>query len=185
MFLQLFKIFYKYFFYIVLIILVSSCSSVSTKTGKSDINDIIYLPSQTTEKKIAEGKNRKGSFLDNLFSKKSANTRTAAAQLYFNPHLWQASLDILSSTMPLASVDSNSGIIITDWYNLKSKNNERVKISVLVNSIELRADGIKVSIFKQIRNANTWRSSKVNPNIIKNLERKIVKKAGLLANASK
>ena len=86
--------------------------------------------------------------------------------------------------MPLASVDSNSGIIITDWYNLKSKNNERVKISVLVNSIELRADGVKVSIFKQIKNANTWRSSKVNPNIIKNLERKIIKQAGLLANAS-
>ena len=53
--------------------------------------------------------------------------------------------------MPLASVDSNSGIIITDWYNLKGKKNERVKISVLVNSIELRADGVKVSIFKQIK----------------------------------
>ena len=85
--------------------------------------------------------------------------------------------------MPLASVDSNSGIIITEWYNLKSKNNERVKISVLVNSGELRADGVKVSIFKQIKNANTWRSSKINPNIIKNLERKIIRQAGLLANA--
>ena len=87
--------------------------------------------------------------------------------------------------MPLSSVDSSSGIIITDWYNLKSKNNERVKISVLINSIELRADGVKVSIFKQVKNANTWNSSKVNPNIIQNLERKIIKKAGLLANASK
>jgi hypothetical protein len=85
--------------------------------------------------------------------------------------------------MPIASVDSNSGIIITEWYNLKSKNNERVKISVLVNSSELRADGVKVSIFKQIKNANTWRSSKINPNIIKNLERKIIRQAGLLANA--
>ena len=101
-----------------------------------------------------------------------------------NPYLWQASLEILSSTMPLSSVDSSSGIIITDWYNLKSKNNERVKISVLINSIELRADGIKVSIFKQIKNANTWNSSKVNPNIIQNLERKIINKAGLLANAA-
>ena len=36
--------------------------------------------------------------------------------------------------MPLASVDSNSGIIITDWYNLKGKENERVKISVLINT---------------------------------------------------
>ena len=83
MFSQLFKIFYRYFFYIILIILASSCSSVSTKTGRGDINDVIFLPGQTTERKIAEGKNRKGSFLDNLFSKKSANTRTAAAQFSF------------------------------------------------------------------------------------------------------
>ena len=51
--------------------------------------------------------------------------------------------------MPLASVDSNSGIIITDWYNIKGNQNERVKISVLINTQELRADGVKVSIFKQ------------------------------------
>ena len=86
--------------------------------------------------------------------------------------------------MPLASVDSNSGIIITDWYNLKSKNNERVKISVLIDSIDLRADGIKVSIFKQIKNGNTWNASKINPKVVKNLERKIINQAGLLANVS-
>ena len=50
--------------------------------------------------------------------------------------------------------------------------------------MELRADGVKVSIFKQIKNVNTWNSAKVNPKIIKNLERKIIKQAGLLANAS-
>ncbi len=179
------KFFFNYFFSIILIVLASACSSVKTETKRGDINDIIYMPSQTTERKIAEGKMRKGSFLDNLFFRKSNKSSSAPSQLSFNPHLWQASLEILSSTMPLASVDSNSGIIITDWYNLKSKNNERVKISVLVNSIELRADGVKVSIFKQIKNANAWRSSKVNPNIIKNLERKIIKQAGLLANAGK
>ena len=75
--------------------------------------------------------------------------------------LWQASLDILSSTMPLASVDSNSGIIITDWYNIKGNQNERVKISVLINTQELRADGVKVSIFKQILKSNTWKNVKL------------------------
>ena len=131
-----------------------------------------------------EVKGRGVEFLNDLFRNSSGKT-SAPNQISVNPYLWQASLEILSSTMPLSSVDSNSGIIITDWYNLKSKNNERVKISVLINSIELRADGIKVSIFKQIKNANTWNSSKVNPNIIQSLERKIIKKAGLLANASK
>ena len=159
---------------------LTNCSNLSTKSERLD-KDIVNYPdprNREYRKKIA----RNGSFFSDLF-KIDKKRRVNDVSLNINPFIWQASLDILSSTMPLASVDSNSGIIITEWYNLKSKNNERVKISVLVNSIELRADGVKVSIFKQIKNANTWRSSKVNPNIIKNLERKIIRQAGLLANA--
>ena len=166
------------------LLIFQACSSVNTETKRSDVNDIIYMPGQQIERELAESRAKGGgSVLSNIFgnSNKRASLQT---QMSVNPYLWQASLEILSSTMPLSSVDSSSGIIITDWYNLKSKNNERVKISVLINSIELRADGVKVSIFKQIKNANTWNSSKVNPNIIQNLERKIVKKAGLLASAA-
>ena len=100
--------------------------------------------------------------------------------LNINPFIWQASLDILSSTMPLASVDSNSGIIITDWYNLKGKENERIKISILVSTQELRADGVKVSVFKQVLRANAWKNANINPNIAQKLERKIITKAGSL-----
>ena len=82
--------------------------------------------------------------------------------------------------MPLASVDSNSGIIITDWYNIKGKENERVKISILVSTQELRADGVKVSVFKQILSSNTWKNVNVNPNVVQKLERKIIKRAGSL-----
>ena len=141
------------------------------------------MPHQKTERELAESKG--GSFISDIFgNNKGKNSSSREIQISVNPHLWQASLDILSSTMPLASVDSNSGIIITDWYSLKTKNNERVKITVLVNSIDLRADGVKVSIFKQIKNANTWNAAKVNPNIVANLERKIIRQASLLANAS-
>ena len=163
--------------------MLQACSSVNTETKRSDINDIIYMPGQQIERELAESRAKGGkSVLGNLFgnSNKRASLQT---QMSVNPYLWQASLEILSSTMPLSSVDSSSGIIITDWYNLKSKNNERVKISVLINSIELRADGVRVSIFKQVKNANTWNTAEVNPKIIKSLERKIIKQAGLLANA--
>lgn len=182
MFLQFYKIFYKYFLYIIIIIFATSCSSIKTRTGQQDINDVLYTKKQQGELRTINN-NNKGTALGDLFKKGSNKENYSDARLTVNPFLWKASLDILSSTMPLASVDSNSGIIITDWYNLKSKNNERVKISVLVNSIELRADGVKVSIFKQVKNANNWSSAKVNPNIIKNLERKIIQKAGSLANA--
>ena len=169
----------KFVLLFIILVLIKACSSVKTETKRTDINDVIYMPHQKIERELAESKG--GSFLNNIFGNSNKKTSNSI-QMAVNPYLWKASLEILSSTMPLASVDTNSGMIITDWYNLKAKKNERVKISVLINSIELRADGVKVSIFKQIKNANTWRSSKVNPNIIKNLERKIIKQASLLAN---
>tara|TARA_E500000178_G_scaffold242437_1_gene238975 strand:+ start:720 stop:1271 length:552 start_codon:yes stop_codon:yes gene_type:complete len=163
-------------------LILSSCSSIKTETKRTDINDVIFMPHQKIERELAE---KGGSFLGDIFgNNKGRNSNSKEIQISVNPHLWKASLEVLSSTMPLASVDSNSGIIITDWYSLKKKNNERVKITVLVNSIDLRADGVKVSIFKQIKNANTWNDAKVNPNIVANLERKIIRQAGLLANAS-
>ena len=160
--------------------IIQSCSSVKTKSEQVDINDIIYSPKQRHEREIVE----KGgdSFLKDIFMGGSKNNKSYASQLSINPHLWQASLDVLSSTMPLASVDSNSGIIISDWYNLKGKENERIKISVLVSTQELRADGVKVSIFKQTLKSNTWKNTSINPEIIQKIERKIIKKAGALAN---
>ena len=163
-------------------LILSSCSSIKTETKRSDINDIIYMPHQKTERELAEAGGK--SFLGDILGKSKQSTNSKEIQISVNPYLWKASLEVLSSTMPLASIDSNSGIIITDWYNLKSKNNERVKISVLIDSIDLRADGIKVSIFKQIKNGNTWNAAKINPKVVKNLERKIINQAGLLANVS-
>ena len=158
-----------------------SCSSIKTETKRGDINDVIYLPRQQAEREIAEQGG--GSFIRDLFGNNSNSNRGDSLQLPVNPHLWQASLDILSSTMPLASVDSNSGIIISDWYNIKGSQNERVKISVLINTRELRADGVKVSVFKQMLKSNTWTNIKVDPIVVTKLERKIVKRAGSIANS--
>lgn len=182
MFLQFLKVIHKYFYYII-ILSITACSSVTTKTGKQNIDDIIYSKREQAENRTIR---HKGTFFKDLFNpnKGSKIESSSGKQLAVNPFLWQASLDILSSTMPLSSVDSNSGIIITDWYTIKNKNNERVKISVLISSKELRADGVKVSIFKQVQIANSWNNSKVNPKIIMNLERKIIQKAASLSNSN-
>ena len=170
----------KLYFIIFIVLVLQSCSSVTTKTKQQDLDDIIYMPGEKMLRKKAEKK--PGRFLNELFSNKAENN--TSSQLSINPFLWQASLDILSSTMPLASVDSNSGIIISDWYTVKNKNNERVKISILISTQELRADGIKVSIFKQILKTNTWNNTKVDPIIVQQVERKILKRAGSLANSN-
>ena len=159
------------------ILFLTNCSGISTKTDRLD-KDIVKYP-DPRQRAIAKKLKNQGSFLKDIF-KGNKKREINAVSLNINPFIWQASLDILSSTMPLASVDSNSGIIITDWYNLKGKDNERIKISVLVSSQELRADGVKVSVFKQVLRSNTWKNVNVNPNIIQKLERKIITKAGYL-----
>ena len=178
------KLYMNYLLKLLVIIISSiiySCTSVKTETKKSDINDVIYSPRQKQEREMAEKGG--GSFVRDLFVGKSgSNSSSGGVELSVNPHLWQASLDILSSTMPLASVDSNSGIIISDWYNIKNSKNERVKISVLIKSRELRADGLKVSVFKQRFSSNAWNNIQTNPKIVQNLERKIITRAGSLAN---
>ena len=175
-----YKISIQILLYLALLFIIfffTNCSNISTKSERLD-KDIIKYPDprqRAVRKKIGE----QGSFLRNIF--KSDNKRNVnSVSLNINPFIWQASLDILSSTMPLASVDSNSGIIITDWYNLKGKENERIKISILVSTQELRADGVKVSMFKQILKSNAWKNVNVNPNIVQKLERKIITKAGSL-----
>ena len=159
------------------IFFLTNCSNISTKSERVDQEVVDYPDPRMRAIKKRQGS--QGSFLSDIFkSDNKKNINSISSNI--NPFIWQASLDILSSTMPLASVDSNSGIIITDWYNLKGKENERIKISVLVSTQELRADGIKVSMFRQILKSNTWKNVNVNPNIVQNLERKIIVKAGSL-----
>jgi hypothetical protein len=73
--------------------------------------------------------------------------------LSVNQYLWQASLQTLEF-LPLASIDSSGGVIVTDWYSTSAAPNEKVKVCVYIMSNMLRADAIKVIVYKQIRAAN-------------------------------
>ena len=59
--------------------------------------------------------------------------------------------------MPLASADPFGGVIITDWFSPPETPNERFKMTVYILDTRLRADGIRVALFKQERNgAQGW-----------------------------
>jgi len=61
--------------------------------------------------------------------------------------MWRASIEILDF-IPLSSADYGGGIIITDWYSENEENNS-VKIMVRFLSNEIRADGVKVTVFNK------------------------------------
>jgi hypothetical protein len=166
------------YYIIIITLIVSACSDSNVE--KFDAEKAIYSPKDYEQIKSIR---KDGSFLRDLFGAGSQNNNNNQdSSLNINPYLWKASLNILSSNMPLVSIDSYSGVIISDWYSLKGKSNERVKISILVNTKELRADGLNVKIFKQVLKGNSWLSTDISPNVAINLERKIIQKAGMLSN---
>ena len=94
-----------------------------------------------------------------------------------NSFLWRASLDTLSF-MPLASADPFGGVIITDWFSPPETPGERFKINLYILDRRLRADGIKVALFRQERGAgNEWLDARVEAATATQLENAILRRA--------
>lgn len=79
-----------------------------------------------------------------------AKAPSDAPAIGVNGYLWRASLDTLAF-MPLASADPYGGVIITDWYTNPEKPDERFKCTVYILDSRLRADGLNVTVFKQVK----------------------------------
>jgi hypothetical protein len=100
-----------------------------------------------------------------------------------NSYLWHATLDTLSF-MPLASADPFGGVIITDWYSSPQDLNERMKVTIYILDRRLRADGIKIAVFRQTRSNEGWVDAPVNAETSTKLEDAILTRARELRLAS-
>ena len=79
--------------------------------------------------------------------------------------------------MPLASADPFGGVILTDWYTDTQKPNERIKINAFVMGRELRADGIRVRTFRQVKKGNTWNDAQNSEETARKLEDAVLSRA--------
>ena len=94
-----------------------------------------------------------------------------------NSYLWRATLDTLAF-MPLASADPYGGVIITDWYSNPEKPDERFKATVYILDSRLRADGLNVAVFKQVKDATgNWTDAATAGQTETDLENAILTKA--------
>ena len=62
--------------------------------------------------------------------------------------MWRATIEILDF-IPLNNADYGGGIIITDWYNEDGSGKDSIKIMVRFLSNEIRADGLKVTVYNK------------------------------------
>ncbi len=83
------------------------------------------------------------------------NNDRSATTLRVNPFIWKSTLETIHF-MPLASIDSNSGMILTDWYISAKNPNERVKLTIQVMDQDLSVSAIKVTAYKQKLQNGQW-----------------------------
>ena len=102
-----------------------------------------------------------------------------------NSYLWRATLDTISF-LPVISADPFGGVILTDWYAPPETPNERFKLNVYVLGRALRADGIQVSVFRQMLDpAGLWRDSTVEADAGRKIEDSILTRARQLRNETR
>jgi len=102
-----------------------------------------------------------------------------------NSYLWRASLDTIAF-MPVTSADPFGGVIITDWFSPSETPAERFKLNVYVLGRALRADGIRVSVFRQVDDGTgNWRDAAVEQGADRKLEDAILTRARQLRNETR
>ncbi len=112
-----------------------------------------------------------------LFGGAEDEVQKGGSTIGVNSFLWRASLDTLSF-MPFADVDPHGGVIITDWYEDPDHRGERFKINVFILGTDLRVDMLRLTVFKQAKDANgNWRDIRVPDDLARQMEDAILSRA--------
>lgn len=101
----------------------------------------------------------------------NANDKNAGKNpLGVNSFLWRATLDTLSF-LPITAADPFGGTILTDWYEDVDATGERFKVNVLILDRQLRADSLKISTFRQKKDAKgNWADAPTDAKLGRKLE---------------
>lgn len=94
-----------------------------------------------------------------------------------NSFLWRATLDTLAF-LPMASADPWGGVILTDWYEDPQAPGERFKVNALILDRQLRADSLKISVFRQKKDKNgNWMDAATDATLARKLEDTVLTRA--------
>lgn len=114
--------------------------------------------------------------------KKNRHEEDGGGGIGVNSFLWRATLDTVSF-LPMSSADPFGGVVITDWYSPAASPSERLKLNIYILSRALRADGVRVAVFRQVQDSTgTWRDAQVPEQVGVDVEDAILTKARQLRN---
>lgn len=115
--------------------------------------------------------------------KKGTASDAGSGALGVNAFLWRGALDTLSF-MPLAQADPFGGVIITDWYQPPAATGERFKATAYILGRQLRADGVRVALFRQVQQSGQWVDAPVSQATTSEVENKVLARARELRSQS-
>jgi hypothetical protein len=169
----------KILYYPVITLFLLSLASIIVSCGPlkpkyTDLRKIPGDPKGKRERNIREGR---GFRLMGVIDKKNSGN----FQFSSSNEMWRATLDLLDFT-PLSNVDYSGGIIITDWFSESSDQNP-IKITVRFLSSEIRADGLRVIIYRKIckkNDKNNCKTIKENTTLGQEIKLAILKKAAII-----
>ncbi len=155
-------------FSLFILLTLCACSDNIQKETKAPVD-------KEDQRKLGFGSIAGEDFLTFGPGKKSRSGQMMAPTV--NPYLWRASLDTINF-MPLTSADAMGGVIVTDWYVTPQNQNERLKATVFIKDQVLRADALKVIVYKQTKlRDGSWANSNSDPAVATELENIILTKA--------
>lgn len=93
-----------------------------------------------------------------------------------NVYLWRASLDVFSF-MSLDKIDPHGGVITTHWYADPQTPGQRLKVNVVIHDDELRADGLKITVFRQVLKGHHWKDTPTAAQTVTQLEDAVLNRA--------
>ena len=143
---------------------------------RADVKDVPINVEERVQKNLEQGKGiRFGKF-----GKSSGGTFDFAS----SNELWRATVDTLDF-VPLINASYSGGIIITDWFNGGSNNNDNnrdLKITVKFLSNDIRSDALDVDVHERICNAQKINCtvSLIDSKISNDIKIAILKKAAFL-----
>ena len=169
----------KVLYYSIITLFLLSLASIVVSCGPlkpkyTDLRKIPGNPKDKRERNIREGR---GFRLMGVIDKKNSGN----FQFSSSNEMWRATLDLLDFT-PLSNVDYSGGIIITDWFSESSDQNP-IKITVRFLSSEIRADGLRVIIYRKIckkNDKNNCKTIKENTTLGQEIKLAILKKAAII-----
>jgi|TARA_Y100001936_G_C16074403_1_gene673009 Domain of unknown function (DUF3576). len=138
---------------------------------KTDARKVPIGGKERARKNIEEGRG---------FSLKGGVDRGTTYQFSSSNPMWRASLEILDF-LPLTTVDYSGGIIITDWYNDTSNNDDAIKLTIRFLSNEVQSNSLRIIVHRKRCTTDTnCLVKKIDSKIEEELRRSILTKAAVI-----